>query len=144
MLDPRCSNVTIILTSSSIRFNTRGGSGILPTSNKGSNGYRSLPVRTFRILCCHANDSAASYEATEDNEISFNEGDHITEIDTTVSEDWWQGTGPNGHNGLFPGKCQIKWTPQTWVLLIRIVDTDSHLRRTAMRLGRFCVVPCTV
>lgn len=40
------------------------------------------------------------YEADEDNEISFNEGDHITHIEF-VSEDWWQGS--NGKTvGLFP------------------------------------------
>ena len=44
-----------------------------------------------------------SYEAAEDNEISFNEGDKITEIEP-ASEDWWQGMNPQGNVGLFPGK----------------------------------------
>ena len=44
-----------------------------------------------------------SYEAAEDNEISFNEGDKITEIEP-ASEDWWQGMNPHGNIGLFPGK----------------------------------------
>ena len=44
-----------------------------------------------------------SYEAAEDNEISFNEGDKITEIEP-ASEDWWQGMNPQGSVGLFPGK----------------------------------------
>lgn len=44
------------------------------------------------------------YAAEEDNEISFNEGDHITQIEF-VSDDWWQGLAANGKNvGLFPGK----------------------------------------
>ncbi|ODO03001.1 hypothetical protein I350_05845, partial [Cryptococcus amylolentus CBS 6273] len=42
----------------------------------------------------------SSYEAGEDNEISFAEGDHITDIDK-VDPDWWQGTC-NGKEGLFP------------------------------------------
>jgi hypothetical protein len=42
-----------------------------------------------------------SYDAAEDNELSFKEGDKITEIDK-VDEDWWQGTA-NGASGLFPG-----------------------------------------
>lgn len=42
------------------------------------------------------------YQAEEDNEISFVEGDVITQIDF-VSEDWWQGVSANGKsNGLFP------------------------------------------
>ena len=47
-----------------------------------------------------------SYEAAEDNEISFNEGDKITEIEP-ASEDWWQGTNPHGNVGLFPGKSSL-------------------------------------
>ena len=44
-----------------------------------------------------------SYDAAEDNELSFKEGDNITEIDK-VDEDWWQGKA-NGATGLFPGKA---------------------------------------
>lgn len=47
-----------------------------------------------------------SYEAAEDNEISFNEGDKITEIEP-ASEDWWQGMNPHGNVGLFPGKSSF-------------------------------------
>lgn len=43
-----------------------------------------------------------SYEATEDNEISFREGDRIVEIEA-VSDDWWQGKSLSGQIGLFPG-----------------------------------------
>ena len=43
-----------------------------------------------------------SYDAAEDNEISFREGDVITEIEP-ASEDWWQGKNPHGDIGLFPG-----------------------------------------
>jgi hypothetical protein len=38
----------------------------------------------------------------EDNEISFVEGDTITEIEP-ASEDWWQGKNKHGAVGLFPG-----------------------------------------
>ncbi|KAL9555285.1 hypothetical protein MBANPS3_002438 [Mucor bainieri] len=42
------------------------------------------------------------YAAEEDNEISFAEGDTITQIEF-VSEDWWQGLAANGKTvGLFP------------------------------------------
>ncbi|OAD00858.1 hypothetical protein MUCCIDRAFT_126251, partial [Mucor lusitanicus CBS 277.49] len=42
------------------------------------------------------------YSAEEDNEISFAEGDTITQIEF-VSEDWWQGLASNGKTmGLFP------------------------------------------
>jgi hypothetical protein len=47
-----------------------------------------------------------SYEAAEDNEISFNEGDKITEIEP-ASEDWWQGMNRHGDVGLFPGKFLV-------------------------------------
>lgn len=43
-----------------------------------------------------------SYDAAEDNEISFREGDIITEIEP-ASEDWWQGKNSHGEIGLFPG-----------------------------------------
>ena len=45
-----------------------------------------------------------SYDAAEDNELSFKEGDKITEIDK-VDADWWQGKA-NGATGLFPGKLK--------------------------------------
>ncbi|KAI9357783.1 hypothetical protein BD770DRAFT_410603 [Pilaira anomala] len=42
------------------------------------------------------------YAAEEDNEISFVEGDTITQIEF-VSDDWWQGVDAKGKNvGLFP------------------------------------------
>ena len=50
-----------------------------------------------------------SYDAGEDNEISFKEGDRITHIEA-VSDDWWQGTDPHGNVGLFPGAYLVLWT----------------------------------
>jgi hypothetical protein len=44
-----------------------------------------------------------SYDAAEDNEITFREGDVITEIEP-ASEDWWQGKNSVGEVGLFPGE----------------------------------------
>ncbi|CAG8805390.1 12701_t:CDS:2, partial [Racocetra persica] len=41
------------------------------------------------------------YDAGEDNEISFKEDDILNDI-KFVSEDWWQGTSPDGIIGLFP------------------------------------------
>ncbi|CDK24086.1 unnamed protein product [Kuraishia capsulata CBS 1993] len=41
------------------------------------------------------------YEKDEDNEISFSEGETITEIEK-VDEDWWKGTNAKGESGLFP------------------------------------------
>lgn len=42
------------------------------------------------------------YDAAEENEISFHEGDKIVEIEA-VSDDWWQGKTTDGRVGLFPG-----------------------------------------
>lgn len=42
-----------------------------------------------------------SYDAGEDNEISFKENDRITDIEE-ASPDWWTGTAPDGSRGLFP------------------------------------------
>lgn len=47
--------------------------------------------------------SFTSYEAAEDNEISFLEGDRITQIEA-VMEEWWEGTLADGRRGLFPGE----------------------------------------
>jgi hypothetical protein len=43
-----------------------------------------------------------SYDAAEDNELSFREGDRIIEIEA-VSDDWWSGRDRHGSVGLFPG-----------------------------------------
>lgn len=43
-----------------------------------------------------------SYDAGEENEISFHEGDRIVEIEA-ISDDWWQGKTAEGLVGLFPG-----------------------------------------
>ncbi|KAK4683548.1 hypothetical protein P7C73_g6697, partial [Tremellales sp. Uapishka_1] len=40
------------------------------------------------------------YDAAEDNELSFKEGEMITDIEK-VDPDWWQGK-VNGLQGLFP------------------------------------------
>jgi len=42
------------------------------------------------------------YTAQEDNEISFEEGEMIYNIDTTISDDWWEGTNIHNESGLFP------------------------------------------
>jgi hypothetical protein len=47
-----------------------------------------------------------SYDAAEDNELTFKEGDRITQIDK-VDENWWQGT-VNGASGLFPGEHSVE------------------------------------
>lgn len=47
-----------------------------------------------------------SYEAAEENEISFLEGEHIVEIEA-ISDDWWQGKTADGRVGLFPGKFAL-------------------------------------
>jgi len=43
-----------------------------------------------------------SYDAAEENEISFREGERIVEIEA-MSDDWWQGKMVDGSVGLFPG-----------------------------------------
>lgn len=45
------------------------------------------------------------YAANEDNEISFAEGDTITNVDQ-IDEGWWSGVAPNGQEGLFPATCE--------------------------------------
>ena len=59
-----------------------------------------------------------SYDASEDNEISFKEGERIIQIEAP-SEDWWQGTNQHGHVGLFPGAC----------LSFRVAGGDSQVFR---------------
>lgn len=58
-----------------------------------------------------SSDPFYSYDAVEDNEISFTEGQVIVEIEP-ASEDWWQGTNPAGQVGLFPGE----WRHPTFLL----------------------------
>lgn len=53
-----------------------------------------------------------SYDAAEENEISFREGDRIVEIEA-ASDDWWQGKMADGSVGLFPGKFLLTLAPGT-------------------------------
>lgn len=41
------------------------------------------------------------YEAAEEGEVGFAEGDLIESIDQ-IDEGWWSGTNPQGETGLFP------------------------------------------
>ncbi|KAL0578781.1 actin binding protein [Marasmius crinis-equi] len=41
------------------------------------------------------------YDATEDNELTFKEGESIYDI-TAASDDWWHGRVADGREGLFP------------------------------------------
>ena len=43
------------------------------------------------------------FDASEDNELTFSEGDAIIHVDDQISEDWWSGTSERtGAQGLFP------------------------------------------
>ena len=43
-----------------------------------------------------------SYDAAEENEISFREGERIVDIEA-MSDNWWQGKMADGSVRLFPG-----------------------------------------
>jgi hypothetical protein len=64
-----------------------------------TSAYLLAPERggQFTDGCLH------SYEAAEENEVSFVEGELITNIEAP-SDDWWSGRNPRGEVGLFPGK----------------------------------------
>ena len=59
-----------------------------------------------------------SYEAAEDNEITFMEGERIVEIEP-ASEEWWQGKNKAGQTGLFPGRSHC--------ILVNGVEVDFLL-----------------
>jgi hypothetical protein len=50
-----------------------------------------------------------SYDAGEDNEISFRAGDWIVQIEA-LSEEWWQGTDKDGNSGMFPGERALNFS----------------------------------
>ncbi|KAJ3212627.1 Triose-phosphate Transporter [Entophlyctis luteolus] len=60
-----------------------------------------LPVNYADILQFSAGSTSACYDAAESNELSFLEGDIISEIEK-VDDGWWQGKNRNGVVGLFP------------------------------------------
>ena len=60
-------------------------------------------MRLAVLHSCTQSSPEISYDAAEENEISFREGDRITHIEA-ASEDWWQGRDPRGNVGLFPGQ----------------------------------------
>ena len=61
----------------------------------------------------------------EDNEISFCEGDRITNVEE-ASDDWWQGKDKHGNVGLFPGEC--------FMVLARALYLNSVLMDVLARL----------
>lgn len=76
------------------------------------------------VSLCDADGLHFSYEAGEDNEISFKEGDRITHIEA-ASDDWWQGTDKNGNVGLFPGESPCFW-------FARVVCAELTLLRSEL------------
>lgn len=58
-------------------------------------------------LCCSVGDHGVcaealyDYTAAEEDEVSFNPGDIISEIEQ-IDEGWWTGVTSDGHRGLFP------------------------------------------
>ncbi|CEH13588.1 Drebrins and related actin binding proteins [Ceraceosorus bombacis] len=67
-----------------------------------------LAPQTAEALAAPASGAAGlravavyDYDATEENEISFREGDTITSIQQP-DEGWWSGVAPDGSEGLFP------------------------------------------
>ena len=69
-----------------------------------------------------------SYEATEDNEISFAEGQKIVHIDTSVSDDWWSGTANDGSVGLFPGMLVIPFSLTSASLTSWLVNQAAYVK----------------
>lgn len=69
-----------------------------PSTSKCFEDKATLDVTDLPPLRTRPDDS---YDAGEDNEISFREGERITEIEE-ASPDWWEGTSPDGQRGLFP------------------------------------------
>ena len=58
------------------------------------------------MMFCYYNEPFANiYELfdilEDDNELTFDPGDTITNIQQ-VDEGWWTGVGPDGKEGLFP------------------------------------------
>jgi SH3 domain len=79
-----------------VRPRLRLSTKALPPSHYTSQSYFPFYMSLLTLLLY-------SYDAAEDNEITFREGDIIKEIEP-ASEDWWQGKDTHGRTGLFPGK----------------------------------------
>lgn len=60
-----------------------------------------VEVQTEKVSSAPTATAEYSYEKDEDNEIGFEEGEKITDIEF-VDEDWWQGKNSKGETGLFP------------------------------------------
>ena len=66
------------------------------------------------------------YAATEDNELSFNEGDIIISVQT-ISEDWWQGSLADGSSvGLFPGARSTNVANISYIYFL-LPHTKQHM-----------------
>jgi len=82
--------------------NSKGEVGLFP-----SNYVELIPSAAPAAPAAPANEAKPSaialydYEAQEENEISFKEGDIITNLNF-VTDDWWEGV-VDGKCGLFPG-----------------------------------------
>ena len=81
-----------------------------------------------------------SYDAAEDNELSFREGDRITEIEA-ASEDWWQGKDKEGNVGLFPGESDLSARYQRKALTHCIVQLiTSKSKNESLFKHKTCVL----
>jgi hypothetical protein len=67
--------------------------------------YTSETEALFLRVTFHLTEGS-SYDAAEDNEITFREEERITEIEE-VGEGWWQGKNPRGEVGMFPGERML-------------------------------------
>lgn len=75
-----------------------------PTARPTAAAASSAPPAVEAEEGAHVGDSAVAvyaYEAAEEGEIGFAEGETITHIDQ-VDEGWWQGRNAKGEEGLFP------------------------------------------
>lgn len=94
--------------------NPKGQSGLFPSNYVEliEEGSSSAHVHEEMVDPTHASATAPSgkgqcataiydYEAAEEGEIGFAEGELIEEIDQ-IDEGWWKGTNARGEEGLFP------------------------------------------
>jgi len=92
-------------------YDSNGSYGMFPSGyvskNDGNDAAPAVPaVPAHTSAPAAAGNSALSiydYQGADDSELSFGEGELITEIEF-VDENWWQGKNASGYFGMFPAQ----------------------------------------
>jgi len=89
-------------------YDSNGNFGMFPSTyveKNSSSSFEAPPTSAPPTAAAGATGKTAvalyEYQASDDNELNFAEGEMIMEIEF-VDDNWWQGKNASGYFGMFP------------------------------------------